>query len=77
MLSNANYGVSLTVALKETSEIWDGWLGDNATSLSRIQHLHLAGCPKVTHEGVLEILSSNSIGIRTLALEGISSRFVS
>jgi hypothetical protein len=41
-----------------------------------LEELHLAGCPKATHRGVGAIVSSNSRGIISLGLEGLSPAFV-
>lgn len=34
------------------------------------------GCPKVTHVGILAILSQNEVGLRGLGLESLSTAFV-
>ena len=47
-----------------------------APILDQLEELHLTGCPKITHNGVLAILATNTRGILTLGLEGVSSLFV-
>ncbi|KAF8639215.1 hypothetical protein AX17_001700 [Amanita inopinata Kibby_2008] len=65
----------LTLVCKASPVVTDEVLVSLATSLTQLEELHLAGCPKVTHQGVWAILSSNTEGIVGLRLEGVSSRF--
>lgn len=48
-----------------------------APSLGFLKHIHLGGCPKVTQNGIIDLLSENSVGIEEMALEGVSPTFVS
>lgn len=48
-----------------------------APRLNSLEHLYLAGCPKVTHKGVWAMVQANVSGIRGLGLEGLSTTFVS
>ena len=48
-----------------------------SSSLSSLKNFRVAGCTKLTHIGLKSILSTNSVGIEDLALEGISTSFVS
>lgn len=56
--------------------VTDKLLHTLAPTLSQLEHLHLAGCPKVTHQGITDVLSENIHGIEELALEGLSTAFV-
>lgn len=60
-----------------TNQVNDGWLKDTAKLLAGVKQFHVAGCPKVTHQGILDVLSENTAGITSLALEGVSTHFVS
>ena len=46
-------------------------------TLDQLEEFHLAGCPRVTHQGILAVLAGNIQGIVELRLEGLSRRFVS
>lgn len=48
-----------------------------APSLTSLEHLYLAGCPKVTHKGVWAMIRANTSGLKGLGLEGLSTTFVS
>lgn len=63
-------------ALKFTSIVTDTLLQTMASSLCQLKKLHLAGCPKITHRGIIELLGPNTAGIKDLALEGVSPSFV-
>ncbi|KAF8635641.1 hypothetical protein AX15_000276 [Amanita polypyramis BW_CC] len=65
----------LTLICKASSVVTDEILVTLSPMLDQLEELHLAGCPKVTHQGVLSVLSSNTRGIVGLRLEGISPRF--
>ncbi|KAI5119999.1 hypothetical protein M0805_004442 [Coniferiporia weirii] len=67
---------ALTIICKFTSVVTDASLKAMAPALSSLEHIHIAGCPKVTHHGIIEILSANASGVRDLALEGVSPSFV-
>lgn len=55
----------------------DTILSSLAPNLIELDGLHIAGCPKVTHEGIWALLSTNTTGIVGLGLEGLSPKFVS
>jgi hypothetical protein len=57
--------------------VTDSVLESLAPYLVNLKHLHITGCPKVSHHGVLALISSNISGITGLGLEGISTKFVS
>lgn len=41
-----------------------------------LEHLHIVGCPKVTHEGVWHLVSANREGLVGLGLENLAQTFV-
>lgn len=45
-------------------------------SLGSLQSLHLTGCIRVTHQGVLPIIRGSTNGLGSIGLEGLSPRFV-
>lgn len=61
---------------QSTSVVTDEILVTLAPILDQLEELHLTGCPKITHNGVLAILATNTRGILSLGLEGVSSLFV-
>lgn len=69
--------VVILYIFQASSILTDGILEAIAPSLVNLEHLNLTGCPKVTHHGVWAIVSSSTIGIVGLALEGVWHRFVS
>jgi hypothetical protein len=46
-----------------------------ATNLAMLEHLHIVGCPKVTHKGVWYLVSANK-GLIGLGLENLAQTFV-
>ena len=64
------------LAKQSSSVVTDEILTTLAPILDQLEELHLTGCPKITHNGVLAILATNTRGILGLGLEGISSLFV-
>ncbi|PFH50858.1 hypothetical protein AMATHDRAFT_144018 [Amanita thiersii Skay4041] len=66
---------TLTLICKSSPVITDEVLVSLAPSLVHLEEFHLAGCPKVTQEGLWAILSPNIEGIVGLRLEGLSPRF--
>ncbi|KAF8485575.1 hypothetical protein JB92DRAFT_3025887 [Gautieria morchelliformis] len=68
-------GESLTafhVLCKETTLITDSTLETLGHFMTQLKHLHIAGCPKVTQNGILSVLRHNSQRIESLGLEGLS-----
>ncbi|KIY67243.1 hypothetical protein CYLTODRAFT_437122 [Cylindrobasidium torrendii FP15055 ss-10] len=65
----------LTLICKSTSLVNNDVLGRLAPHLRHLQSLYLVGCPKVTHSGLWKVLKNNEAGLRSLGLEGITSRF--
>jgi hypothetical protein len=61
---------------RDTS-ITDTLLENISHHLSQIEHLNLAGCPRVTNEGVWSIIRYNVKNIKELALENLSPDFAS
>ncbi|TFK31402.1 hypothetical protein BDQ12DRAFT_694220 [Crucibulum laeve] len=66
---------SLTLVCKSSPIVTDDVLRSLAYHLPNLDHIHLTGCPKVTHQGVSAVLDSNITGIESLGLEGVSARF--
>jgi hypothetical protein len=46
-----------------------------STNLPMLEHLHIVGCPKVTHKGVWHLVSANK-GLIGLGLENLAQTFV-
>ncbi|KAI5891169.1 uncharacterized protein SCHCODRAFT_02689408 [Schizophyllum commune H4-8] len=65
----------LTLICKASPLITDDTLKTWAPHLANLEHFSLVGCPKVTHEGIWSVISSNKHGIRSLGLEGLALRF--
>ncbi|KAJ3829552.1 hypothetical protein EV361DRAFT_791836 [Lentinula raphanica] len=66
---------SLTIICKTSPILTNAKLELLAPYLPRLEHFHLTGCSKVTHEGIESILSANEDGIVSLGLEGLSPNF--
>lgn len=66
---------SFHVLCKASPLITDTMLEAMAPHMIRLEHLHIAGCPRVTHKGILDIISHNQVGIKSLGLEGLSQSF--
>ncbi|EIM87235.1 uncharacterized protein STEHIDRAFT_168052 [Stereum hirsutum FP-91666 SS1] len=66
---------SLTLICKFSNHVTDELLEAIAPSLNSLEHLYLAGCPKVTHKGVWAMIQANPAGIKGLGLEGLSTTF--
>ncbi|OCH90186.1 hypothetical protein OBBRIDRAFT_777389 [Obba rivulosa] len=62
----------LTLICKTSTLVTDSLLSRIAPSLVNLEQLHLIGCPKVSHSGILAVLTGSSRGITTLGLEGVS-----
>ncbi|TRM67073.1 hypothetical protein BD626DRAFT_484681 [Schizophyllum amplum] len=65
----------LTLICKASPLINDSMLDLLAPHLTQLEHFSLVGCPKVTHKGMWDVISKNMHGIRSLGLEGLSTRF--
>ncbi|KAJ7474202.1 hypothetical protein FB451DRAFT_1088893 [Mycena latifolia] len=66
---------SLTLICKMSPLVTDAVLESLAPSLTHLEQFSITGCPRITHLGIWAILSQNSTGVRSLALEGLSPRF--
>lgn len=66
---------SLTIICKSSTVITDDLLGSIVPSLGSLQSLHLTGCIRVTHQGVLPIIRGSTNGLGSIGLEGLSPRF--
>ncbi|KAG8695855.1 hypothetical protein FRC08_007522 [Ceratobasidium sp. 394] len=66
---------SLVIICKSTTALNDSALYKMAPSLRGLRRLHLAGCVKITEGSVNEVLSNNSVGLQSLALESCSPHF--
>ncbi|KIJ55544.1 hypothetical protein M422DRAFT_63582 [Sphaerobolus stellatus SS14] len=60
------------VLCKASPLITDSTLDAMAPYMTRLQHLHIAGCPRITHKGILAVISNTQDGIKSLGLEGLS-----
>ncbi|KAJ3494635.1 hypothetical protein NLJ89_g10769 [Agrocybe chaxingu] len=66
---------NLTLICKSSRIVTDSVLETLAPSLVNLDHLHITGCPKVTHRGVWALVSTNQSGLKGLGLEGVSLAF--
>ncbi|KAF4603330.1 hypothetical protein EYR38_003743 [Pleurotus pulmonarius] len=72
---NANTLRGLEIICKTSPLIADEHLALIASSCTTLERLRLAGCSKVSHDGVSSFLSSNRVPMVELALEGLSPSF--
>ncbi|EMD36761.1 hypothetical protein CERSUDRAFT_65561 [Gelatoporia subvermispora B] len=63
----------LTLICKTSTLVTDSMLSRISPHLPNLEQLHLIGCPRVSHDGILAILLASSRGINTLGLDGVSS----
>ncbi|KAG2076336.1 hypothetical protein BDR04DRAFT_1003897 [Suillus decipiens] len=66
---------NLTVICQTSSLITDTLLESLAPSMTELDQLSIIGCPKVTHRGIGEIVSTNRNGLTGIGLEGLSPAF--
>ncbi|KAL0946041.1 hypothetical protein HGRIS_012315 [Hohenbuehelia grisea] len=66
---------SLTFICKSSPRVTDTFLESISLGCSRLEHLRLVGCIKITYRGVLSILSASTVGLSELSLEGLSPNF--
>jgi hypothetical protein len=62
---------------QEDVHVTDSLLGSISQCLSQLEHLHLAGCRRVTNEGVWSIIKNNVRNVKELNLESLSPAFAS
>jgi hypothetical protein len=62
---------------QEDIHVTDGLLESISQCLSQIEHLHLAGCRRVTNEGVWSMIRYNVTNIKELSLESLFPSFAS
>ncbi|KAJ7594368.1 hypothetical protein C8J56DRAFT_435686 [Mycena floridula] len=75
-ICNVRYSLrNLTLICKSSPLVTDPLLKQLAPDLCYLDHLSITGCPKVTQEGILEVIRGNVDGLKGLALEGLSPRF--
>ncbi|KAI0752600.1 hypothetical protein C8Q80DRAFT_1217127 [Daedaleopsis nitida] len=65
----------LSVICKSSTRINDDILHDIAPHAANLEYAYFVGCPKLTHEGLWALLSSNYRGIVGLGMEGLSTAF--
>ncbi|EIW79601.1 hypothetical protein CONPUDRAFT_125965 [Coniophora puteana RWD-64-598 SS2] len=66
---------NLTLICKASTSVTDDLLLAIAPALVRLEHLYITGCPKVTHRGIIALVASNTAGLISLGLEGLSQSF--
>jgi len=66
---------SLALICKEDIHVTDSLLESMSQYVSQLEHLHLAGCPRVTNEGVWSMIRDNVRNIKELSLESLSPAF--
>lgn len=66
---------NLTMICQTSSLITDTLLESLAPSMTELDQLFIIGCPKVTHRGIGEIVSTNRNGLTSIGLERLSPAF--
>ncbi|KAG1872973.1 hypothetical protein DFJ58DRAFT_760579 [Suillus subalutaceus] len=66
---------NLTLICQTSSLITDTLLESLAPSMTELDQLFIIGCPKVTHRGIGEIVSTNRNGLTGIGLERLSPAF--
>ncbi|KAG2134800.1 hypothetical protein DEU56DRAFT_404161 [Suillus clintonianus] len=66
---------NLTMICQTSSLITDILLESLAPSMTELDQLFIMGCPKVTHRGIGEIVSTNRNGLTAIGLERLSPAF--
>ncbi|KAG1737583.1 uncharacterized protein EDB91DRAFT_1290700 [Suillus paluster] len=66
---------NLNIVCKTSSLITDTLLESLAPNMTELDQLFLTGCPKVTHRGIAELVSTNRNGLTGIGLEGLSPAF--
>jgi len=66
---------SLTLVCKEDIHVTDSLLESASQHLSQLEHLQLAGCPRVTNKGVWSVIRNNVSNMKELSLERLSPTF--
>jgi len=62
---------------QEDIHVTDSLLGSISQCLSQLEHLHLAGCRRVTNEGVWSMIRNNVRNVKELSLDSLSPAFAS
>jgi hypothetical protein len=62
---------------QEDVHVTDSLLESVSQYLSQLEHLHLAGCPRVTNVGVWSMIRNNVKNVKELSLENLSPVFAS
>jgi len=66
---------SLALICEVNFLITDTLLNSTSPHLSRLESLHLAGCPRVTNEGVWSLIRNNIRGLKELSLKELPPLF--
>lgn len=74
---SSSLAYSLNTYPQTSPLVTDALLQSMAPDLAALKHLHIVGCPKVTHSGIWPLISSNTNGLVGLGLENLSQSFVS
>lgn len=75
LVGSANTLESLSLICRSSSLVTDEFLSCLSPSLHSLRSLSLAGCTKVTHQGVKRVLSTSDQGLQELSLEALSPLF--
>ncbi|KAK1225091.1 hypothetical protein PQX77_011960 [Marasmius sp. AFHP31] len=75
LIGTGNSLQNLTLICKSTSVVTDKTLEALSPNLTRLETLHITGCPKVTNRGIFFVLSQSNEGIVNLGIEGLSPKF--
>ncbi|KAH8102069.1 hypothetical protein BXZ70DRAFT_1016133, partial [Cristinia sonorae] len=65
----------LSLICRTSPKVNDDLLKEIAPHLFNLEELHLLGCHKITHQGLLALVSSNSRGLVSLGAEALSPTF--
>lgn len=70
------YSNTKPIETQSSTAVTDALLEQISGNLSSLDELHLTGCRKVTHEGLVNALRHNKNGIKSLTIESVSPSFV-
>ncbi|KAI0767578.1 hypothetical protein C8Q74DRAFT_1281089 [Fomes fomentarius] len=65
----------LSIICKSSTRINNDILHEIAPYTTNLEYIYFVGCPKLTHEGLWALLSTNYRGIVALGMEGLSTAF--
>ncbi|KAF8510199.1 hypothetical protein BU17DRAFT_55597 [Hysterangium stoloniferum] len=75
LMKNKETLTAFHVLCKSSSLITNDRLAAMAPYMTRLRHLHIVGCPRITHRGILAVIRHNTASFESLGLEGLSPTF--